>query len=70
VHLPLVAVRRSPNAVQAARALGLAVSLWTVNDDADLRWAAELGVDAVITDDVSGAHGELDRAAVGEPAAA
>ncbi|MGZ4642967.1 MAG: glycerophosphodiester phosphodiesterase family protein [Blastococcus sp.] len=48
--------------MRAARALGLSVSLWTVNDAADLRWAAELGVDAVITDDVPGARAELDPA--------
>ena len=71
VHLPLVAVRRSPEAVRTARGRGLSVALWTVNRRSDLRWAAELGVAAVITDDVAVAWSELDRAAtVREMAAA
>jgi glycerophosphoryl diester phosphodiesterase len=70
VHLPLVAVRRSPQALETARELGLGVSLWTVNGPRDLQWASELGVDAVITDDVRVARAELDRAAVAELAAA
>jgi glycerophosphoryl diester phosphodiesterase len=65
VHLALAAVRRTPWAVQAAQSLGLAVTCWTVNSRSDLRWVADLGVDAVITDDVRGARTELDRAAVG-----
>jgi glycerophosphoryl diester phosphodiesterase len=68
VHLSVVAARRTPRAVRMARALGLGVSLWTVNAPRDLRWAAELGVDAVITDDVLGARSELAAAAFGEPA--
>jgi glycerophosphoryl diester phosphodiesterase len=59
VHLSLVAVRRSPQAVTTARWLGLSVALWTVNDRRDLSWASELGVDAVITDDVLVARSEL-----------
>ena len=62
VHLPLVAVRRTPEAVETARSLGLSVALWTVNARADLQWVAELGVDAVITDDILTAWSELDRA--------
>ena len=65
VHLPLTAVRRTPEAVDLARWSGLSVGLWTVNDRQDLRWAAELGVDAVITDDVPAARGELDALALG-----
>jgi glycerophosphoryl diester phosphodiesterase len=68
VHLPLIAVRRTPWAVDAARSLGLAVTCWTVNRRSDLRWVAELGVDAVITDDVQVTRRELDRAAIVEPA--
>jgi glycerophosphoryl diester phosphodiesterase len=63
VHLPLVGVRRAPHVVELARSLGLSVTLWTVNHRADLRWVADLGVDAVITDDVLTAWSELDRAA-------
>jgi glycerophosphoryl diester phosphodiesterase len=70
VHLPLVAVRHAPEAVETARWLGLSVALWTVNRRTDLRWAAELGVDAVITDDVLVAWSELDRAPIAEPAEA
>jgi glycerophosphoryl diester phosphodiesterase len=62
VHLPLVAVRRTPEAVETARLLGLSVALWTVNARSDLQWVAELGVDAVITDDILSAWSELDRA--------
>jgi glycerophosphoryl diester phosphodiesterase len=64
VHLPLVAVRRTPEAVETARSLGLSVALWTVNARAELQWVAELGVDAVITDDILTAWSELDRATV------
>lgn len=70
VHLPVVAVRRAPQAVETARELGLGVSLWTVNSPRDLRWASELGVDAVITDDVAAARDTLDPSAAEELAAA
>jgi glycerophosphoryl diester phosphodiesterase len=63
VHLPLVAVRRAPQVVETAHALGLSVALWTVTRRDDLRCVTELGVDAVITDDVLAAWSELDRAA-------
>ena len=63
VHLPLAGVRLAPQAVETARNLGLSVALWTVNSRSDLQWIAELGVDAVITDDVLTAWSELDRAA-------
>lgn len=36
--------------VAGAHALGLAVSTWTCNEPDRIRWLAELGVDAVITD--------------------
>jgi glycerophosphoryl diester phosphodiesterase len=62
VHLPLVGVRRTPQAVELARSLGLSVALWTVDGRLDLQWVAELGVDAVITDDILTAWSELDRA--------
>jgi glycerophosphoryl diester phosphodiesterase len=63
VHLSLAAVRRSPEAAELAHRLGMEIALWTVNRRTDLQWAAELGVDAVITDDVLTAWSELDRAA-------
>jgi glycerophosphoryl diester phosphodiesterase len=61
VHLPLAGVRRTPEVVATAHALGLTVALWTVNQRAALQWAAELGAYAVITDDVLTAWSELDR---------
>jgi len=63
VHLSQAGVRRTPEAVELAHLLGLEIALWTVNSRTDLQWAAELGVDAVITDDVLTAWSELDRAA-------
>jgi glycerophosphoryl diester phosphodiesterase len=63
VHLALAAVRRSPEVVETAHRLGLSVGLWTVTARDDLRIVADLGVDAVITDDVLAAWSELDRAA-------
>ena len=51
--------------------LGLGVALWTVNRSRPTCGPADLGVDAVITDDVTTAWSELDRAAdVREMAAA
>jgi glycerophosphoryl diester phosphodiesterase len=70
VHLPLAGARRTPEVLAAARDRGLSVALWTVNRRRDLRWAAQQGVAAVITDDVPRARRELDRAAVLEQAAA
>jgi glycerophosphoryl diester phosphodiesterase len=63
VHLPLAGVLRTPEVVEMARELDLSVTLWTVNGRPELQWVAELGVDAVITDDVLTAWSELDRAA-------
>jgi glycerophosphoryl diester phosphodiesterase len=36
--------------VAAARRAGLRLSVWTVNDEADLRRVIDLGVDIVMTD--------------------
>jgi glycerophosphoryl diester phosphodiesterase len=63
VHLPLAGLRRSPRVVELAGGWGLAVAVWTVNGRADLRWVSDLGVDAVITDDVTVSRTELARAA-------
>jgi len=65
VHLPLAAVRHAPQVVETAHRLGLSVALWTVTRRAELQSVAELGVDAVITDDVLTAWSELDRTATG-----
>ena len=69
VHLSVAAVRRFEAAVATARQLGLSVALWTVNDRHDLSWSAELGVDAVITDEPLVARSQLDRTAEPVPAA-
>jgi glycerophosphoryl diester phosphodiesterase len=70
VHLPLTGVRRAPEVVELAHSLGLAVALWTVNRRPALQWVAELGADAVITDDVLTAWSELDRTVLPELIAA
>lgn len=43
-------VRAQPDWVRAIRAAEYPVHVWTVNDRDDVRFVAELGVDAVITD--------------------
>ena len=40
----------SPEAVAAARAAGLTVGVWTVNEEAELRQALAAGVDYVTSD--------------------
>jgi glycerophosphoryl diester phosphodiesterase len=49
---PFVATVGAP-LVEAARAAGLALNVWTVNSAEDLAAMADLGVDAVITDQVA-----------------
>lgn len=49
-------LRFVPSLVDECHASGLAVNTWTVNDPVDLRFAAGLGVDAVITN-----HPDLAR---------
>jgi glycerophosphoryl diester phosphodiesterase len=51
VHPFVVAV--TPELVERAHALGLAVNAWTVNNPDDLRAMVKLGVDTVITDVLS-----------------
>ena len=36
--------------VRDAHANGLAVHVWTINDEADMRWLIEIGVDGIMTD--------------------
>ena len=40
----------TPGYIAAARKRNMPVRVWTVNDEADMRRLAELGVDAIITD--------------------
>jgi glycerophosphoryl diester phosphodiesterase len=63
VHLPVVGLRRAPEAAELAQRLGLSIGAWTVNETEDLHWLSGLGADAVITDDVVLARRELDRVA-------
>ncbi len=46
----------------AAHEAGLSVATWTVNDPTTVRRAADLGVDTLITDDVTLARSALGRA--------
>ena len=52
----------SPALVDRCHAAGLEVATWTVNEPADVRSAAQAGVDAVITDDVASALDAVGRA--------
>ncbi|WP_432669702.1 alpha/beta hydrolase [Mycolicibacterium fortuitum] len=56
-------LRNNPELVGAAAARGLATYCWTVNNEADVRFARDLGVDWVATD-----HPGRTDALVGEPA--
>jgi glycerophosphoryl diester phosphodiesterase len=68
IHPSLPDLCAAPHAVGAARALGVGVTCWTVNTPPDLRRMADLGVEAVVTDDVPGACATLrERAAVPAP---
>ncbi len=44
-------LRHDPHYVERAHALGNQVYVWTVDDELDVRYVADLGVDAVITND-------------------
>jgi glycerophosphoryl diester phosphodiesterase len=59
IHPSLPDLYAAPHAVGAARALGVGVTCWTVNAQADLRHMADLGIEAVVTDDVAGACATL-----------
>ncbi len=50
LHPPCSRPTLSAKLVRRCHESGLKVHLWTVNDRADLEWAARHGVDAVITD--------------------
>jgi glycerophosphoryl diester phosphodiesterase len=52
----------APDAVARARALGVALNVWTVNDPAEIRRLAAVGVDAIITDTPGLALEALGRA--------
>ncbi|HEY7946216.1 MAG TPA: glycerophosphodiester phosphodiesterase [Acidimicrobiales bacterium] len=52
----------SPALVELVHGLGMAVSVWTVNEPADLAAVAAAGVDVVISDRVTDARASLDAA--------
>ena len=70
IHPSLPDLCAAPHAVGAARALGVGVTSWTVNAAPDLRRMADLGVEAVVTDDVAGACATLREHAAVTAAAA
>ena len=49
-HLGLDHRVLDPGVVEAARAAGIVLAAWTVNDEADLRRVIAAGVDVVISD--------------------
>ena len=54
-------VATGPELVKAAHDAGLAVNVWTVDDPDRIRWLAEIGVDAVITNTPDVAIAALQR---------
>lgn len=50
VGLDLELVHRDQSIIDSLRRRGKKVFIWTVNDDEDIRWMSELGVDGIITD--------------------
>jgi len=50
VGLDLKLVHRDHSIIDVLRRRGKKVFIWTVNDDEDIRWMSELGVDGIITD--------------------
>jgi glycerophosphoryl diester phosphodiesterase len=51
IHPNVLSALEAPEVLAAARALGVGVTCWTVNDESDARRLTALGVDALITDD-------------------
>ncbi|MFM7462523.1 MAG: glycerophosphodiester phosphodiesterase, partial [Actinomycetota bacterium] len=50
VGLDLKLVHRDHSIIDSLRRRGKKVFIWTVNNDEDIRWMSELGVDGIITD--------------------
>lgn len=42
--------RKNPEWIGEAQALGMVVNVWTVNEDADMRWFVKAGADYITTD--------------------
>ena len=43
-------LKKHPEWIKAAQALGLTVNIWTVNSTADIQWSIDQGVDYITTD--------------------
>ncbi len=61
-HPPVDIIR--PDLVEEAHAAGLAVNVWTVNEERQWRSLIAMGVDGIITDDPAGLMKYLDRLAL------
>jgi glycerophosphoryl diester phosphodiesterase len=59
IHPNLFSLLRSPNVAETARTLGVGVTCWTVNRARHVARLADLGVDALITDDAAGVRAAL-----------
>lgn len=60
--ISLAGLRDDPDYVQRVHGHGGKVHVWTVNDEADLLWCMQLGVDALITNEPGRARHLVDAA--------
>ena len=52
-------IKKDPQLVARAHSAGKKVYVWTVNNDADVKFCAELGVDAIMSDNPAQARKAL-----------